>query len=576
MASTQIDLSEQAPKRAVSIQARRHVRRLARSGVEHRLATGLRSGLVLSLFLVAAPAALTQVTFQHGLVDADGPGNMHVKAVGDLNGDGFADLVIAGTGGEVYWYEERSAHPAWTRRTLSASGLGGWSTDAECGDLDGDGDTDLFISDWYQVGRVGWFENVDGLGTTWSFHPIGGPRAHDIELADFDGDGDLDAVTRQQGQDGKPLELWRNDGASGWTHGSYTPPGAKFGEGLHAADIDGDGDPDLVLGDAWYENLGGAFPNGSWSEHGFAGVPVDPETVPFTGDLNGDGRLDIVTTPSELAGGSGETRWFQAPLDPRSTPWPTVLIDTTETVTHSLAVGDMDLDGDLDVVTAEMVQGANPDEVRVYLNDDGAGGAWTILVVSTIGSHSLRVVDVGGDGDLDIFGANWTGTVQVDIWENELNDPLIGQAFCVGDACPCDNDGGAGEGCANATGEGATLVGTGSPSVTADDLRLVESHLPPSTFGVIVMADGEASQATTDGHMCVGGNLFRFPARQSGAEGTIVEGPGMVAYAAANLPSAGEICPGSTWRFQGWYRDSMGPCGSGSNWSAGLSVTFIP
>jgi hypothetical protein len=140
------------------------------------------------------------------VVDAAGPENMHVKAVGDINGDGFVDLIVAGTGGELLWYE----YPNWTRHSVSA-GDDGWSTDAEVGDMDRDGDMDIVISDWYKHKRLVWFENFHVRGIHWRMHVIGDVRAHDIELADLDGDKDLDVVTRQQGKDGNVLEM-----ARGW------------------------------------------------------------------------------------------------------------------------------------------------------------------------------------------------------------------------------------------------------------------------------------------------------------------------------------------------------------------------
>jgi hypothetical protein len=89
-----------------------------------------------------------------------------------------------------------------------------------------------------------------------------------------------------------------------------------------------------------------------------------------------------------------------------------------EAVTHSLGVADLDLDGDLDVITAEMHQSANPDEVRVYRNG-GGGLSWEVQVIAETGSHNTLLTDIGLDGDFDIVGANWSGAYQpVELWEN--------------------------------------------------------------------------------------------------------------------------------------------------------------
>jgi len=363
----------------------------------------------------AARAGRTSVPFTRLQIDDGAPPAMHAKTVGDLDGDGFLDLIVAGADGTIYWYE----YPSWARHTviLASETTSRWSTDIEAADVDGDGEQDLVVSDWYGNRYIGWFENL-GSGGSWSFHEIGSPRAHDIEVGDLDGDGDLDVVTRQQGGDGNEIVFWRQE-SSGWTQKTVTAP---TGEGLHLADLDLDGDLDVVIGGSWFENTGDIIA-GSWTERAFATAAdwSHAATFPFVGDINGDGRPDVVLTPSESAGSTYRTSWFEAPVDPKSPGWTRHDIETgIETVTHSLGVADIDADGRLDVVTAEMHQSAGDDEVRVYLNQDD-GSTWAKQVVATTGSHNLRVADIGNDGDVDLFGANWSGTSEVDLWENTLD-----------------------------------------------------------------------------------------------------------------------------------------------------------
>ena len=136
-------------------------------------------------------------------------------------------------------------------------------------------------------------------------------------------------------------------------------------------------------------------------------------------DINDDGDNDIVIAPSER---SGRFSWYEA-SDPRSGPWLEHIIDASVSFLHTFKAADMDNEGDLDLVTGEMHQSTDPDEVTVYVNE-GAALTWSQLPVDSTGSHNLRVGDVGNDGDLDIFGANWNdgapNSAVVDLWENQL------------------------------------------------------------------------------------------------------------------------------------------------------------
>jgi len=365
-------------------------------------------GFVLPLLLFGPLQTGQSAEFRHVTVDKNGPADMHTKSVGDLNGDGLVDLVVAGTRGTIVWYE----NPSLAKHVVATEG-GGWSTDAEVGDIDRDGDQDIVASDWYQRNRMVWFENK-GSGQTWAMHVIGEPRAHDIELGDLDRDGDFDIVTRTQGSDGNKIQIWEQKGASSWERRTIACPA---GEGLTLADLDADGDPDVVIAARWYETPS-KIAGGDFAEHVYSTSWNHTKVATTTGDINQDRRLDIVLTPAESRGGKYRCSWFEAPTDPERGRWKEHIIDRSiETVTHGVGVGDMDGDGDLDVVTAEMHQGADPDEVRMYVNQ-GKGTTWKKQVIAETGSHSLRLVDLGGDGDLDIFGANWSGTSTVDLWEN--------------------------------------------------------------------------------------------------------------------------------------------------------------
>jgi hypothetical protein len=142
---------------------------------------------------------------------------------------------------------------------------------------------------------------------------------------------------------------------------------------------------------------------------------------------------------------------------------------------------------------------------------------------------------------------------------------------------PCSNADDFG-GCKNSTGHGAVLSSCGTSSVALDDLVLRAEYLPPSVFGLVFMGGSEASVPLGDGLRVVAPGavgLQRFAALPVSASGSASLGPGIVATS-QSFAGQGAIQPGQSRRFQLWYRDGQGPCGSGTNVSNGVRVDFVP
>jgi subtilisin family serine protease len=127
----------------------------------------------------------------------------------------------------------------------------------------------------------------------------------------------------------------------------------------------------------------------------------------------------------------------------------------------------------------------------------------------------------------------------------------------------------------NSFGPGALMAWSGSTGVAAADLQLVASGCPPGVLGLFYYGDTEASVPFGDGVRCVGGSpgTYRLPP-------VVVDGLGLATLDVDfNAPPAGSgpgaLLPGTTWKFQFWYRDPKGGS-AGFNLSDGLSVSFCP
>ena len=361
----------------------------------------------LSNFVFTEPAA---IPFAPVVIDSNGPYNPWVKMFGDLNNDGHADIIIGGYKGPLVWYR----YPTWTKAVIAD---GGYNTvDGALGDMDADGDNDIVM------GGMLWYENplpsADPGEKPWKAHFIADHPTHDVRVADLDKDGDLDIVTRNQSEfghkEGNKIYVWLQNSLSDFSQHVINCP---QGEGVIISDIDRDGDEDIVIPGLWFENTP-EIARGLWKEHKYADWHCNASIQ--TADINGDGFSDVILAPAEYKENYYKISWFQVPQDAKKDKWfEHIIAEPVESIVHALAAADMNGDGVIDIVTAQMHQGIDPDEVAVYINK-GKGLAWKKQVLSTRGSHCIRTADFDNDGDMDIMGANFAGPYQVvEMWENQ-------------------------------------------------------------------------------------------------------------------------------------------------------------
>ncbi len=250
-----------------------------------------------------------------------------------VDGKNGLDIVAGSRGenGSIGWFEapaDARDVEAWQWHPLYKAG---WVMTLSPYDVDRDGDFDIVGTDRRGPGRGAlWLENPgadEGSSEPWREHRIGPSNQYEAmhhAIADLDGDGLDDVVTpgrqgaiRLHQQLGQSPPTWN-------THEIEMPPNTGFGKGIEVADIDLDGQADLVVscaraGDGKIGVFWMAFDEQPWEPQWSATSISGPEGFIFdlvrVNDLDGDGDLDVITLEQNLPIGSDELGvvWYENP-----------------------------------------------------------------------------------------------------------------------------------------------------------------------------------------------------------------------------------------------------------------------
>jgi hypothetical protein len=410
-------------------------------------------------------------------------GIFSTPALADLDRDGDLDLVSGENYGAFFYFENTgtATAPAFLPRTGAANPMNGhdlgYSSTPSLGDLDGDGDLDLFSGE-FDAGVFNYFENTGSakvpafVARTGAANPMNGQSVgyqSAPTLGDLDGDGDLDLVS---GQGFGTFFTWENTGnakspafaprtgnanplrdqdigdvpsapalgdfdrdgdldvIAGDGYGAFSAfehAGSRFARAVPnpliglpgvvaptVGDLDGDGDRDYLLGRGdgkliYFENVGTAasptYQVRSGASNPFNAFDVGDEARPAFADLDSDGDFDLIVgtyygTFHTFVNTGGATSPAFLPIPGGLDP----LVGQDVGFLAAPAVGDLDGDGDLDLVAGE-----ESGVLNYFRNDGGPGFPTFVLLPDSHASNPLPLFDVGFDsvpalGDLDRDG----------------------------------------------------------------------------------------------------------------------------------------------------------------------------